>query len=146
MQGTLRQLRKLRDEEMAAAEGYVNRASKARKEAQDTARKLQERQWQVAFYVDDPTSYWTKHWKDSDFSYLERSMLRDLSIARDAEEKAEFHLARSRKAAAALAKRERKATRRETPGLWTLLQVCLEGRRRRRALVYRSPLPTYHLE
>lgn len=142
MQGTQHQLRKLRDDELRIAEGHVRDALKARKDAQDTARRLQERQWDAAFLaLTDPE----RAAKLVEYHpYLERSMLRDIGIARDREEKAEFHLGQARKAAVQLTRRRHRE--KEPSDLMTLLRVCLQGWRNKRARRERSVYPIYHLQ
>lgn len=141
MQGTQRQLRKLRDDELRIAGEHIRDAVKARKGAQDTARRLQEKQWDAAYLgISDPeraervTTY---------LPYLERSMLRDLGIARDREEKAEFHLTQARKAAAQLTRR--RYQEKEPSGLGMLIRMCLQGWRNKRARRERSLESIYHL-
>jgi hypothetical protein len=145
LKGTHAQLTRLRDESLRSAEKALTEAVKARKAAQSTARRLQENQWNLAYYSDQTEGYWARQ-RDHDHSYLERSMLRDLRIARDKEAQGEAYLATARKAAAAVAKRERKLVRRETPGLWMLFTTCLQGWRRKRALQERRPLALHHLQ
>lgn len=132
IQGTIHQVRRLRDEELKLAEKHLTRAVKARKDAQDSARRLQERQWDAALLaITDPE----RARKLAEYHpYLERDMLRDLGIARDAEEKGEFHLALAKRAVARVDRLTRRASRRQTPGLWILLQTCLRGHQSKRAL------------
>jgi hypothetical protein len=142
MKGTQQQLRRRRDEEIAAAEGFVKRALTHRKDAQDNARRLQEKQWDAAFLaLTDPD----RARKIAEYHpYLERSMLRDLGIARDAEEKAEFHLAQARQCIARLD--HRRYRERQPSGVLLLIRMCVLGWKRKRATQERRPLALHHLQ
>lgn len=147
IKGTPAQLKRLRDDSFRDAEKALKLARNSRKAAQDTARNIQERQWNMAYHADRPDGYWARMREDKDpWSYLERSMLRDLNIARDAEEAAEVLLRKARQAAYQYTLTQKHYIEPPWEGLLTLIRMCRLGLKNKRARRERSLQSIYHLQ
>ena len=137
MQGTAAQLRRLRDERLRDGERDLTAARDARSRAQERARTLEEYAWDAKFYAmfDDTRNTRRVEGLLDNVPRLQRVVDMYWRQAQELEASGVAHLDLARKAAAALAHRERKAAPREEPGWWTLVRLCWQGWRKQRARV-----------